>query len=400
MSLVTFKRDMKNAATILDKVDAYTNEFEISLRLNSGDLGESKDIGFKTLNFDAIGECNPRALRVIKVRIDKKHFNLSITDDNNTTQSEIEGITRFKSHYILYIGDNTFTIFDCFNNCYMTIGETEIKDIKHLSRSYPLYSICTKMLIDSTNNLISEGPKPRESSIITDYSGVGFEVNKIYNMDCMDAFKKIGDNSVDFVLTDIPYNSVNRFDSSKNRINSKAMRNLDLGNADIITFELKDFLKEAVRVTSNSICIFCGYNQISEICNFFTDNKLTTRLIVWEKTHFSPMNGNIVYGTNVEIAVWGKKHNNGVFNAFCKGTVFKYGSGSSKVHPTQKNVDLFKELILDNTNQDMLVLDPCIGSGTTALACMLTGRKFIGFEKNEKWCNVANEAISKYIIPD
>lgn len=72
----------------------------------------------------------------------------------------------------------------------------------------------------------------------------------MFNADCLDIMAKMDDGSVDFTLTDIPYDSVNR--------KNNGLRNLDKGNADIIAFDLDEFLKQVLRVTSNSICIFCG----------------------------------------------------------------------------------------------------------------------------------------------
>ena len=71
------------------------------------------------------------------------------------------------------------------------------------------------------------------------------------NADCIAVMKeKMQDNCVDFTLTDIPYAEVNRKDNG--------LRSLDKGNADILTFNLQEFLNEVYRVTKNSICIFCG----------------------------------------------------------------------------------------------------------------------------------------------
>jgi len=175
--------------------------------------------------------------------------------------------------------------------------------------------------------------------------------------DCLLEMKGMLNNSVDFILTDIPYNVVSR--------QSNGLRNLDKENADILTFDLKKFLDEVYRITKNSICIFCGKEQFSTIYKFFADKKGTVRPVVWQKSNPSPMNGQYIYLSGVELAVWFKKSGAKVFNAYCKNTVFKYPNGSSKLHPTAKNLELFKELILDNTNEEDLVLDTCMGSGTT-----------------------------------
>ena len=187
--------------------------------------------------------------------------------------------------------------------------------------------------------------------------------------------KQMEDNSVDFTLTDIPYNVVNR--------QSNGLRNLDKGFADELTFNLQEFLDNVYRVSKNSICIFCSKEQFSEIYAYFASKKGTTRPIVWEKTNPSPMNGEYVYLSGIELAVWFKKQGARVFNARCKNTVFRFSNGARKIHPTQKNVDLFKELIQDNTNEGDIVFDPCIGSGTTAVAARNLHRNYMGFELNK-----------------
>lgn len=198
------------------------------------------------------------------------------------------------------------------------------------------------------------------------------ETNHIYNMDCIKGMKLMEDNSVDFSLTDIPYNAANR--------KSNGLRNLDKDKADIMTFNLIEFLNEIYRVTKNSICIFCGKEQFSTIYDFFAHKKGTVRPIVWQKSNPSPMNGQYVYLSGVELAVWFKKSGAKTFNAHCKNTVFKFPNGKRDIHPTQKNLNLFKELIIDNSNPNDIILDTCLGSGTTIKACKDLKRNYIGFE--------------------
>ena len=68
-------------------------------------------------------------------------------------------------------------------------------------------------------------------------------------------------------------------------------------------------------------------------------------------------------------------------------------------HPTQKPVALFEYLIKTYTNEGDLVLDNCIGSGTTAIACINTNRHFIGIEKEQKYVDIANKRIKEIPIP-
>ena len=68
---------------------------------------------------------------------------------------------------------------------------------------------------------------------------------------------------------------------------------------------------------------------------------------------------------------------------------------NNKLHPTQKPVALFEYLIKTYTNEGETVLDNCMGSGTTAIACINTNRNFIGFEIDKHYCDIANERIRK-----
>lgn len=196
----------------------------------------------------------------------------------------------------------------------------------------------------------------------------------IINANCMDIMADMLNNSVDFTLTDIPYNAVSR--------SSNGLRNLDKEFADILTFDIQKFCEEIYRISKNSLCIFCGKEQFSEIYKFFANKKGTVRPIVWCKNNASPMNGQYIYLSGVELAVWFKKRGAKVFNAFCKNTVFKYPNGKHDIHPTQKNLGLFEELISDNTNEGDIVFDPCFGGGTTLEACLHLNRQFQGCEIN------------------
>lgn len=216
------------------------------------------------------------------------------------------------------------------------------------------------------------------------------EENKILHGDCMKYLPLMQDNSIDFTLTDIPYNGVNR--------KSNGLRNLNKGNADLLTFDLQKFLPQIYRVTKNSIVIFCGHSLLSEIYSYFSLIEGTVRTIVWEKTNPSPMNGQVVYLSGIELGVWFKKRGSKTFNAHCKNTVFHFPSGRSKLHPTEKNHNLLKDLILDNTNENDIIFDPCAGSGSHLLVAYQLNRKYLGYELDEHYYNIANERLLKETV--
>ena len=76
----------------------------------------------------------------------------------------------------------------------------------------------------------------------------------------------------------------------------------------------------------------------------------------------------------------------------------KWEANAGKLHPTQKPVALFEYLIETYTKEGDLVLDNCIGSGTTAIACINTNRNFIGIELQEEYYKLAINRVNKHII--
>jgi site-specific DNA-methyltransferase (adenine-specific) len=69
---------------------------------------------------------------------------------------------------------------------------------------------------------------------------------------------------------------------------------------------------------------------------------------------------------------------------------------NEKIHPNQKPVELFEYLIRTFSDAGAVVLDNCIGSGTTAIACLNTGRHFIGIEQHAEFCRLAQERVAHH----
>lgn len=191
--------------------------------------------------------------------------------------------------------------------------------------------------------------------------------------DCLNAMDKLIEENVKatMTITDIPYNEVNR--------KSNGLRGLDKGYADSSVINLDKFLCCLEKLTTGSIYIFCGTEQVSFIRRRLVELKLSTRLCIWEKNNPSPMNGQYIWLSGVECCVYGKKKN-AVFNEHCKNTVFKYPVVNKQIHLTQKPLNLMKYLINVSSNKNDLVLDPCMGSGQTILAAKILNRSAIGID--------------------
>ena len=80
--------------------------------------------------------------------------------------------------------------------------------------------------------------------------------------------------------------------------------------------------------------------------------------------------------------------------------VFSNADQSKKLHPTEKPVELCEYLIKTYTNENMLILDNCMGSGTTGVACIKNNRKFIGIELDENYFQIASKRVAEYAYQD
>ena len=216
-------------------------------------------------------------------------------------------------------------------------------------------------------------------------------LNKVFNVDCIEFIERLDKNSIDLLLTDIPYEKVNK--------RSNGLRKLDKKKANKKTFEVKKFLERVEMVTKGSGYIFCGKEQVSEIFEYFDSRGITTRLMIWEKSNPSPMNCQHVWMSGIECFIYFKKRG-AIFNEFYKNSVLKFPNGISKVHPTQKPIKLFEYLIKVSSKKGDIVFDPCLGSGTTFFASLNLGRNFIGCELEGEFCNFINSTIIEINEPD
>lgn len=207
----------------------------------------------------------------------------------------------------------------------------------------------------------------------------------LMNADCLQAMCVIPDGSVDLVLCDLPYGEVSQ--------KSSGLRRLDRGKADTCDMDLRALAQEFNRVCKGSIYAFCGTEQISPLVGYFKGLGMTTRVGAWEKTNPSPMNGQRLWLSGLEFCVFARKPN-AVFNEHCKKALWQAPSGRSKIHPTEKPVTLMARLILASTNEGETVLDNCMGSGTTGVACKNTGRNFIGIERDPEYFKIASDRIA------
>ena len=211
-------------------------------------------------------------------------------------------------------------------------------------------------------------------------------LNKIIHADCFDVLKDLPDKSIDLILTDFPYNEVNR--------DSNGLRPLDFGVADKLEIPLDKLMGELTRVCKGSFYAFCGTEQVSDIRRYLVQRGFSTRLLIWEKTNPLPMNGEYICLSGIECCVYGKLKG-ATFNEHCKNTILRYPICSDKFrfHKTQKPLAMFKYLVQVSSNENDVVLDCFSGSGTTAVACHELNRNFICVEKDEEYYKASVERL-------
>lgn len=109
------------------------------------------------------------------------------------------------------------------------------------------------------------------------------------------------------------------------------------------------------------------------------------------------MNGSNIWLSGIECCVYGKFHG-AVFNGHCLNSVLRFPTQRGKLHPTQKPLGLMEMLVTISSNLGDTVFDPFMGSGTTGVAALKHGRKFIGVEKNLEYFNKAVDRVNECLL--
>ena len=248
------------------------------------------------------------------------------------------------------------------------------------------------------------------------------ELNTIYNEDCMEGMKRIPDGSVDCIICDLPYGVLNKGNRHAQWDCPLPMdrlweeyRRITKDNAAIILFGQGMFTAELMMSNRK----MWRYNLIWDKINktgFLNANRMPLRQHE-DICVFS--NRATIYNPQMKkCEPHQRNHNRGKLSESvtnrCYGrrkemptiaadekyptsiiSIPKEHKNGSFFHPTQKPVSLLKYLVQTYSNKGDTVLDNCMGSGTTALACIETGRNFIGFEKEKEYYDIAVKRIKE-----
>jgi site-specific DNA-methyltransferase (adenine-specific) len=243
------------------------------------------------------------------------------------------------------------------------------------------------------------------------------QLNKIYNEDCLEGMKNIPDNSVDLILCDLPYNMTKiswdcliPFDKLWEQYKRiiKPTGNIVLFSAGMFTYQLiqsnmKDFRYKLIWKknvpTGMASAKYRPMKYYEEICVFGNSNA-TYNPIMKERVgvgkacynydHYCGDNNHLQFDKQKRRydPDWVQPSDVLEFNVV--------PNRNGKLHPTQKPTDLLEYLIKTYSNEGDIVLDNCMGSGSTAIAALNTNRNFIGYELSEEYYYIIIKRLQEY----
>lgn len=207
-------------------------------------------------------------------------------------------------------------------------------------------------------------------------------INKVHNADCLEFMKQMPDKCVDLVLTDPPYGVSYKETGETYMIGD---------TVNLVPY----FLPQIHRILKDdgAIYMFSSTTKLVDTLPVFNTYFKLHSLIIWDKrigriprqlSHYKLRYEPILYGSK------GLHRLNGY-----KDDVFQQDipRGKKRVHPTQKPVEVCKYLLENSMKDNSVVLDPFLGSGTTAVAAKQLGRNYIGIEISPEYCKIAEDRL-------
>lgn len=198
---------------------------------------------------------------------------------------------------------------------------------------------------------------------------------------CEDFRKILEGEPADLVLTDPPYGISRPTGFSNTKLAKYSKVTMQFGEWDAVpdAVELADRIWSALKVGGTAIVFWDVWKLTLLRDALAAAGFRMLRLVIWEKTNPVPLNSKRFYLTNSrEVAVCAVKGRGHWFEGEYHNGVYRASIPRVRRHPTQKPVDLFVELIGRHCPPGGLVLDPFLGSGTTAVAAVRAGRRFRG----------------------
>ena len=257
---------------------------------------------------------------------------------------------------------------------------------------------------------------------------MSLKLNTIHKGDCLNLLDRIESGTVNMVFADPPYNLSGKALNLKGNTTGgdwfKVNEKWDVYTPDEYQIFSNQWIHKAVRtLTDNgSIYVCCSQHNIDAVMNSLrlADCKINN-ILVWQKSNPMPNTTKRLYTHSVEFVIWAVKGKGWIFNAgalrdinpdtqkdgtprmmrdvwtfpVVQGEERLRGDDGRALHPTQKPLELVKRTIVASSIEGHVILDPFMGSGTTAVAAKMLGRSWIGIERDEIYIQFAKERIVK-----
>lgn len=219
---------------------------------------------------------------------------------------------------------------------------------------------------------------------------------ELFNGDCLDLLARMEEGCIDLLVTDPPYKTISGGDSG-NRPKGMLSGNRKLfkHQSDI---EIHDWMPLVFKVLKEESHAYIFTNSLnlkemldeSEKAGFQLHN-----ILVWEKNNCTPSQ---FYMKNCEYVLFLRKGKaKWINNIGASKTVHQFNNIlGKKTHPCEKPVDLLRFYIENSSKEGDMVLDPFMGTGSCGVACVQTGRRFLGIEKDEMYFNLAKERLNEH----
>lgn len=224
--------------------------------------------------------------------------------------------------------------------------------------------------------------------------------------DSRDVIKRIPDNTIDFILTDPPYN-LGQHSTGNIPLPGRSAMNNDVAEWDMVDFNPEEWAEDFIRILkpTGNLFIFTSYNQIGRWYNCLDHRFDTSNFMVWHKTNPAPkiFKAGFLNSCEMVFTCWNKKHTwnfstqKDMHNFIESPICMRPERLSDPKHPTQKPVSILKRMIEIATNAGDIVFDPFMGVGSTGVAAIELQRRFIGIELDSKYFYAAKNRIDNIV---
>lgn len=229
----------------------------------------------------------------------------------------------------------------------------------------------------------------------------------ILRADSRDIIKCIPDNSIDFILTDPPYN-LGQHSTGNIPLPGRTAMNNDVAEWDMIDFNPEEWADEFIRILkpTGNLFIFTSYNQLGRWYNSLDHKFDTSNFMIWHKTNPAPkiFKAGFLNSCEMIFTCWNKKHtwnfiSQAEMHNFIESPIcMKPERLSNPKHPAQKPVAILRKIIKIASNENDIVFDPFMGVGSTGVAALDLNRRFIGIEVDNIYFEAAKKRIESSLL--